>query len=175
MMREAASKPVAPFQKMLLNRKLVWQKRYNALQCLRLMPSEPVKQLVQRAWQQEKNEMRVKQLAEELLFEWKLRRPEPAAAAGAAKDIQAPDGPSWRNPFELEAEYIRIPGGKYRFSVTQQEVTGRSFISPNTRLPTSSIGVSLLTCAKKKAWQKHCSFYRGNALLKISSPVGLKR
>lgn len=123
MMREAASKPVAPFQKMLLNRKLAWQKRYNALQCLRLMPSELVKQLVQRAWQQEKSEMRVKQLAEELLFEWKLRRPERAAAAGAAKDIQAPDGPSWRNPLELEAEYVRIPGGKYRFSLTKQEFT----------------------------------------------------
>lgn len=123
MMREAASKPVAPFQKMLLNRKLVWQKRYNALQCLRLMPSEPVKALVHKAWQQEKNEMRVKQLAEELLFEWKLRRPERPAVAGTPKATVAPAGPSWRNPLELEAEYIRIPGGKYRFSVTKEEVT----------------------------------------------------
>ncbi len=123
MMREAAGKPVAPFEKMLLNRKLAWQKRYNALQCLRLMPSEPVKQLVQRAWQQEKSEMRVKQLAEELLFEWKLRRPEPAAVAEVAGGMLAPAGPSWRNPFELEAEYVRIPGGRYRFSVTKLEVT----------------------------------------------------
>ncbi len=124
-LKEARQKPVTAFESFLGNAQMNWQQGYNALLCLRLIASEPAQALVKKVWEREKQRSgdgdegrrQLLQKAEEILIEWKLHRPPVAPAAGPGLE------PSWRNPFELEAEYIRIPGGKYRFSVTKQEVT----------------------------------------------------
>jgi len=119
---EARQKSIAPFKKFVLDRRQHWQKRHNALQCLRLIASDPAKNLVQKVWKQEKNPQ-VKQKAEEMLVEWKVMEivtPEPAVAVLRAAGVKVKL--SWRNPHELNAEYILIPGGKYRYSVTKEEV-----------------------------------------------------
>jgi energy-coupling factor transporter ATP-binding protein EcfA2 len=72
--KESPYRPVEPFAKFILDSRQHWQKRYNALLSLRLIASEPAKALVQRVWEQEKHP-RLKQKAEEILLEWKLRRP----------------------------------------------------------------------------------------------------
>ncbi|MCK6622982.1 MAG: SUMF1/EgtB/PvdO family nonheme iron enzyme [Calditrichaceae bacterium] len=118
--KEARQKPVAPFEKFLLESgEQDWQKRYNALQCLRLIASEPAKKLVKQVWEREKDP-RVKQKAETMLIDWKLRRP--AAERGEALRGAAGLPQGWRNPLELDAEYLLISGGKYHFSVTKKEV-----------------------------------------------------
>jgi formylglycine-generating enzyme required for sulfatase activity len=108
--KEARHKPVASFNDFVLDQKTGWQQRYNALQCLRLIASDPAKALVRKVWKQEKNS-KVKQKAQEMLVEWQLLEvaiPEPArvvlGATGAKGKV------SWRNPDELNAEYILIPG-----------------------------------------------------------------
>ncbi len=113
--KEARHKPTDAFENFVLDAAQHWQKRHNALQCLRLIASEPAKALVKKVWEREKPNQ-LKQKAEEILIEWKLLRPTIAAAtpAGMTK--------SFRNPFELEAEYILIPGGKYKYFVTAKEV-----------------------------------------------------
>ncbi|MCG3154847.1 MAG: Hercynine oxygenase [bacterium] len=124
-LKEARQKPVAAFESFLGNAQVNWQQGYNALLCLRLIASEAAQALVKKVWEREKqrtgdkdkDRQRLLQKAEEILIEWKLHRPPVAPAAGPGLE------PSWRNPFELEAEYIRIPGGRYRFSVTKLEVT----------------------------------------------------
>ncbi|MCK6561365.1 SUMF1/EgtB/PvdO family nonheme iron enzyme [bacterium] len=124
-LKEARQKPVTAFESFLGNAQVNWQQGYNALLCLRLIASEAAQALVKKVWEREKQRkgkkdegrQRLLQKAEEILIEWKLYRPAVAAAAGPGLER------SWRNPLELEAEYIRIPGGKYRFSVTKQEVT----------------------------------------------------
>ena len=72
--KESPHKPIEPFERFMFDRRQHWQKRYNALLCLRLIASEPAKALVQRVWEQEKHP-RIKQKAEEILIEWKLHRP----------------------------------------------------------------------------------------------------
>ncbi len=117
--KEARVKDTAAFAAFVLEEKHAWQKRYNALECLRLIASEPAKALVKKVWEQEKKEMRLKQKAEEMLIAWKLHRVE--APAISAKLGEA--GPkSFRNPLELDAEYILIKGGAYKYSVTKKEV-----------------------------------------------------
>ncbi len=71
---EAPHKPIWPFEQFVLDLDQHWQKRYNALLCLRLIASDPAKAVVQRVWQQEKH-LSIKQKAEEILIEWKLRPP----------------------------------------------------------------------------------------------------
>ena len=123
--KEAPHKPTAAFENFFANSEADWQKRYNALLGLRLIASEPAKALVQKVWEQEK-EPRVKQKAEEILLEWKLRRPEAEKAAVDMLRVQI-DGKARElpkrifNPIELNAEYILIPGGKYKYSVTEKE------------------------------------------------------
>jgi hypothetical protein len=142
--KEARLKDTAPFEAFVLDEKHSWQKRYNALECLHLIASEPAKALVKKVWEQitpqldvvaqaslpadkmsalreqEKKEMRLKQKAEEMLIEWKLHRVEPQVIVPKAAEVAAK---SFRNPFELEAEYILIKGGAYKYSVTKKEVT----------------------------------------------------
>ena len=101
--REARRKPVEAFENFLPNRRYQWQKRYNALECLRLIGSEPAKDLVKQVWEKEKKG-RVKTKARELLELWKLREPQ------AETEIITGLVSSWRNPYELDAEYILIPG-----------------------------------------------------------------
>lgn len=117
MVAEAATKPLAPFEKVIRNQKLAWQKRYNALQCVRLLRSEAAKALVQAARQDK--EPKVRQLAEQILIEWLVIKP-PAAAAEKTN--------RFFNPIENNAEYILIAGskalagGKYKYSVTEKMV-----------------------------------------------------
>ncbi|MDZ7363887.1 MAG: SUMF1/EgtB/PvdO family nonheme iron enzyme [candidate division KSB1 bacterium] len=111
LVREAAAKPLAPFEKIIRNQKLAWPKRYNALQCVRLLRSEAAKALLQAARQDK--EPKVRQLAEQILIEWAVIKP-PAAAA------EKPN--RFFNPLEDNAEYILIPGGKYKFSATGKMV-----------------------------------------------------
>ncbi len=118
--KEAPHKPVQAFENFFARATPDWQKRYNALLCLRLIASAPAKALVQKIWEQEK-EPHVKQKAAEILLEWKLRRPEaPAATRTFGTRAALPN--RILNPFELEAEYLLIPGGKYTYSVTEKEV-----------------------------------------------------
>ena len=113
--KEARHKPTAAFEKFILDKAQHWQKRHNTLQCLRLIASEPARALVKKVWEQEKPNL-IKQKAEEILIEWKLLRPKVEAVTLTGMPN------SFRNPFELEVEYILIPSGKHKYSVTQQEV-----------------------------------------------------
>ncbi|GEM_PF-1516899 len=119
LVREAADKPLAPFEKIIRNQKLAWQKRYNALQCVRLWRRpggvsvpEAATALLQAARQDDK-EPKVRQLAEQILIEWAVIKP-PASAD------EKPN--RFFNPLEDNAEYILIPGGKYKFSATKELV-----------------------------------------------------
>ncbi|MDZ7266267.1 MAG: SUMF1/EgtB/PvdO family nonheme iron enzyme [candidate division KSB1 bacterium] len=129
--KEARQKSVDPFERFLCDPRQDWQKRYNALMCLRLIASDPARKLVKQVWKQLQTQavpaqpkqaeglLRLRQKAEEILIEWKLVRP----AALAARDAPVAVGAkSFRNPFELQAEYILIPGGKYKYFVTKKEV-----------------------------------------------------
>lgn len=124
-LKEARQKPITAFENFLGEVQPHWQQRYNALLCLRLIASEAAQALVQKVWEQEKNRKPKKDedrpwlllIADEILLEWQQLKLE--AALGAVAGTTG----SWHNPFELKAEYIRIPGGKYRFSITKQEVT----------------------------------------------------
>ena len=128
LVREAAAKPLQPFESVMLNQKLHWQKRYNALQCVRLLRSDAAIKLVKKAGQDK--EVKVRKLAEEILIEWEILKPpetvvkvEPAIAkfkVPPQKIIQSKR--SFHNPIELNAEYILIPGSKYKYSVTKKEV-----------------------------------------------------
>jgi formylglycine-generating enzyme required for sulfatase activity len=115
LVQEARRKPVEAFEKFLPNGGYQWQKRYNALECLRLIGSGPAKALVKQVWEKEKK-VQVKTKARELLELWKLREPpaEPEILTGLAS--------SWRNPYERDTEYILIPGGRYNFSLTVETV-----------------------------------------------------
>jgi len=141
--KEARLKDTAPFEAFVLEEKHSWQKRYNALECLRLIASEPAKALVKKVWEsaekrsadilsagrmpalpqeqeQEKNKMRLKQKAEEMLIAWKLVQPKLSVVGFQLAEAGAK---SFRNPFELDAEYILIKAGAYKYSVTKKEVT----------------------------------------------------
>jgi formylglycine-generating enzyme required for sulfatase activity len=111
LVREAAAKPLAPFEKTIRNQKLAWQKRYNALQCVRLLRSEAAIKLVKMA--QRDKEPKVRQLAEQILIEWLVAKPPEVPTAKANRFF---------NPVEDNAEYILIPAGKYKFSETGQIV-----------------------------------------------------
>jgi len=121
--KEARQKSVDPFERFVCDNSQDWQKRYNALMCLRLIASDPARKLVKQVWeqlqtspepaqaQQAEGLRRLRQKAEEILMEWKLVRPVAKAAPVAV------GAKSFRNPFELDAEYIQVPGGKYKYSV----------------------------------------------------------
>jgi len=111
MVAEAADKPLPPFEKVIRNQKLVWQKRYNALKCVRLLRSEAAKALLQTARQDK--EPKVRQLAEQILIEWLVIKP-PVVAAEKNNRLF--------NPIEDNAEYILIAGGSYKYSVTREQV-----------------------------------------------------
>ncbi|MCL4704082.1 SUMF1/EgtB/PvdO family nonheme iron enzyme [bacterium] len=128
---EAPRKEIAPFESFVPDSSQAWQNRYNALMCLRLMRSDSAEALLKKTWEDLKRRpaprdpkeaegvLRLTQKAEEILIEWKLVRP--TAPAAKATPVTA-GAKSFRNPFELEAEYILIPGGKYNYSVTKNEV-----------------------------------------------------
>lgn len=118
--QETRVKDTAAFAAFVLDEKQAWQKRYNALECLRLIASEPAKTLVKKVWEQEKKEMRLKQKAEEMLIAWQLHRVEAPAISAKLGEAGAK---SFRNPFELDAEYILIKGGAYKYSVGKKNVT----------------------------------------------------
>ena len=128
---EAPRKEIAPFESFVPDSSQAWQNRYNALMCLRLMRSDSAEALLKKNWEDLKHRpvpcdpkaaegvLRLTQKAEEILIEWKLVRP--AAPAAKATPVTA-GAKSFRNPFELEAEYIPIPGGKYNYSVSKEEI-----------------------------------------------------
>jgi hypothetical protein len=77
---EAAAKSLAPFEKVLSDQRIAWQKRYNALQCVRLRRSEAAIKLVKAA--QRDKEPKVRQLAEQILIEWLVAKPPAVPAKG---------------------------------------------------------------------------------------------
>jgi formylglycine-generating enzyme required for sulfatase activity/energy-coupling factor transporter ATP-binding protein EcfA2 len=117
MLQEAAVKPLAPFEKVLRDKRLSWQKRYNALQCVRLLRSEAAKELVK--FVHGDKEPRLRQLAEAILIEWAVKAPEMATEKSDR----------FFNPIEDNAEYILIrgskalTGGEYTFSTTKKKVS----------------------------------------------------
>ncbi|MCG3153689.1 MAG: Hercynine oxygenase [bacterium] len=129
--KEARQKSVDPFERFVRDHSQDWQKRYNALMCLRLIASDPAKTLVKQVWEQLKTPpvpaqaqqaeglLRLRQKAEEILIEWKLVRP--AAPVSKAAPVTA-GAKSFRNPLEFDAEYILIPSGKYKYSVNGELV-----------------------------------------------------
>lgn len=108
LIRDAVNKPLSPFKKILGEQELVWQKRYNALKCVRLLRSEAAIGLVKTA--QKDQEPKVQQLADQILLEWDVIKP-PITASGK------PD--RFFNPIEGNAEYILIPHGAYFSSITR--------------------------------------------------------
>lgn len=137
MLTEAAIKPLAPFEKALRDKRLSWQKRYNALQGVRLLPrpdegrrpngpSLPtaVKELVK--FVHGDKEPRLRQAAEAILIEWSVLKPPEIdiSVHNTGTPIRVNVGPSSLfNPIEDNAEYIYIRGGGYVFSTTKKKVT----------------------------------------------------
>ncbi|MBN2011681.1 SUMF1/EgtB/PvdO family nonheme iron enzyme [candidate division KSB1 bacterium] len=136
---EAAVKPLEPFAVVIRDKRLGMQKRYNALQCLREMKSPAARKVLENATQDK--EKRVGETAEQILAEWSVSDvieagvPESLASDDfvlhgvqakpvqpAVKKIVTLDK-RFRNPFEVNAEYIRISGGSYTYSVTNEIVT----------------------------------------------------
>ncbi len=111
LVHEAASRPIAPFEKIISDQRLTWQKRYNALQCVRLLRSEAAIELVKRA--QHDKELRVQQLAQQILREWEVVKPPVVLTERSDRFF---------NPIENNAEYILIPGGTYNFSANSKIV-----------------------------------------------------
>ena len=111
--REAAVAPLEPFAQALNDQRLVWQKRYNTLQCVRLLGAAKAgaKELVKAALKDKQAQIR--ELAEGILHEWDEAVPSTSVAVRGNRLF---------NPFELQAEYILLPGGKYKYSATRQEV-----------------------------------------------------
>ncbi|MDZ7308622.1 MAG: SUMF1/EgtB/PvdO family nonheme iron enzyme [candidate division KSB1 bacterium] len=110
MLQEAAVKPLAPFEKVLRDKRLSWQKRYNALQGVRLLRSDAAKELVK--FVHDDKEPRLRQLAEAILIEWSEKPPA----------VITPRTDRFFNPLEDNAEYILIRGGEYTFSTTKKKV-----------------------------------------------------
>lgn len=111
MMREAAVKPLAPFEKILRDKRLSSLKRYNALLCLTMLRSNATIELV-KSVAGDKDPL-VSRSAETLLVEWGVT---PPALFGEKTD-------HFFNPVENNAEYIFIRGGSYKFSVGDKQVT----------------------------------------------------
>ncbi len=115
MVRESQSKSTGPFRQFVLDRRNHWQKRYNALMCLRLIGSDSARELVHQVWERER-ESRVKAKAEEILIEWGVLEPEKVEERvpeePVVSEVAGVVGQSkkWHNPLELNAEYILIPG-----------------------------------------------------------------
>jgi hypothetical protein len=76
---EARGKSTAAFEGFVLDPQQHWQKRHNALECLRLIGSQPAKELALKVWEQipaatkNDDERKLRQKAEEMLSEWKWR------------------------------------------------------------------------------------------------------
>ena len=117
--REAQKKPVDTLEKFVLDSRRSWQNRHNALHCLRLIVSEPAKAVVKKVFEEEKNK-NLKSLAEEILSERQAE--EQPLTVRVAEEIQVGETvSSFRNPTELNAEYILIKGGKYEYSVDKNQ------------------------------------------------------
>jgi energy-coupling factor transporter ATP-binding protein EcfA2 len=121
MVQEAAVKPLAPFEKVLRDKRLAWQKRYNALQGVRLLRSEAAKELVK--FVHTDKEPRLRQLAEAILVEWSVLKP-PSTVVTPAPPAATVRTNRIFNPFEDNAEHILIRGGAYKFTETGKKVTG---------------------------------------------------
>ncbi|MCH8021447.1 SUMF1/EgtB/PvdO family nonheme iron enzyme [candidate division KSB1 bacterium] len=117
--REAQKKPVDTLGKFVLDSRRSWQNRHNALHCLRLIVSEPAKAVVKKVFEEEKNR-KLKSLAEEILSERQAE--EQPLTVRVAEEIKVGETvTSFRNPIELNAEYILIKGGKYEYSVDKNQ------------------------------------------------------
>ncbi len=118
MMEEAASVAQEPFRAILTDKRLAWQKHYNALRCLRLrLPAEWAVNLAREATHHKQEEVR--ELAVAVLREAEAREREKEKAPQKL-EVAIKEDNRFFNPFELNAEYILIPGGVYRFSVTKK-------------------------------------------------------
>lgn len=128
----AREKNVQPLAKPLLDRRLKWQKRYNVLECLRLIRSSPAIELIHKVHQTETNRL-LKSKAAEILAEFGVLQIgviEPAKISLSGKLTAKAEvlargtvlQKTVQNPFEFNAEYIRIPGGKYSYSVDGREI-----------------------------------------------------
>ncbi|MFQ5641218.1 MAG: SUMF1/EgtB/PvdO family nonheme iron enzyme, partial [bacterium] len=122
--KEAQQKPVETLGKFIHDSRRAWQNRHNALHCLRLISSEPAKAVVKKVWEQEKNQ-KLKTYAEEILSEWQAEQEltvEVAEEIHIAEEIKIGEKVnSFRNPIELNTEYILSKGGKYEYSVSKKE------------------------------------------------------
>lgn len=123
LLAEAAVKPLAPFEKILRDKRLSWQKRYNALQCVRLLRSEAAKELVK--FVHADKEPHLRQLAEAILIEWSALQPPGTIVTPEPAVIKFKSGVvRFFNPMEDNAEYILIRGTKteFAFSATRKPV-----------------------------------------------------
>lgn len=122
MMQEAAVKPLEPIREVVLDRQdLDWPPRYNALQCLRYMKSDEAIDLLESVLNDKED--KVADLARTILAEWGEERiaETPETVHVLIKDKQVDLPTRLHNPTERNAEYILIPGGKYKYSVTKTE------------------------------------------------------
>jgi len=119
--QEAADRPLAPFERVIRNKKLAWQKRYNTLQCLKIINSDQAKGLVQIALKDP--EPKVKRFAEQLLIEWQMLEAE------SVKTIDQQTGflNILFNSIEDNAEYVFIPGGTFTPVELKKSVTIKPF------------------------------------------------
>jgi formylglycine-generating enzyme required for sulfatase activity/energy-coupling factor transporter ATP-binding protein EcfA2 len=116
---EARGKSTKSFESFVLDQQHHWQKRHNALHCLRLIANAPAKALVKKVWESEKDE-RLKEKAGEILREWQLLKPqdivielEPVRLKWKVPPVTVSQTSSrFFNPHELNSEYILIPGAK---------------------------------------------------------------
>ena len=117
LMQEAAVKPLHPFKEVVLNRKLNWQMRFNALKCLRFIKSDETIALLKSTL--DDRDRNVRELAREILSDWQIAEP---LEIRVTEEIKVGEKiKRFRNPIERNAEYILIRGGKYEYSVDKNQ------------------------------------------------------
>ncbi len=136
---ESRQKELAPFKTYLADPHGHWQNRHNALEYLKDIGKSALP-LVEKVWEVEQEaelaakagkriedaekHTRVRSKAEEILRGWEsplvIRLQEETVditVAGKVSQVQ----PRIFSPIEYNAEYILIPGGKYKYSVTKMQ------------------------------------------------------
>ncbi len=130
--REAPQKSIVPFEKILLDGRYSWQSKFNAVMCLRLVGSKAATDLLTRLLERAKDaklQGRVRDILTDRLGDISMDLQSESGSISilpSATTVEARAHPVSAQPFhnsvERNAEYIRIKGGEFTYSVDKQTV-----------------------------------------------------
>ncbi|MBN1483077.1 NACHT domain-containing protein [candidate division KSB1 bacterium] len=125
LIKESPAKPVSALQKKLFDNRLAPQRKRYILECLKAIGSKEAMAVLQE-FAEKTTEPDVVKQAQDILAEQAAATvaAEPLVDVGVSqgRDIFQLLPASFRNRHELNAEYLRIPGGSYVFSQYKKEV-----------------------------------------------------